>query len=51
MAAKYLRRQNWWIRFYHPHSGELVRASLDTHDEARAEPLRQRVKLESHSAF
>jgi hypothetical protein len=30
MAAKYLRRQTWWIRFYHPHSGELVRASLDT---------------------
>jgi len=47
MAAKYLRRQTWWIRFYHPHSGELVRASLDTHDEARAELLRQRVELET----
>jgi hypothetical protein len=47
MAAKYLRRQIWWIRFYHPHSGELIRASLDTHDEARAELLRQRVELET----
>ncbi len=47
VAAKYLRRQTWRIRFYHPHSGELIRASLDTHDEARAELLRQRVALET----
>jgi hypothetical protein len=47
MAAKYLRRQTWWIRFYHPHSGELIRASLETWDEARAELLRQRVELET----
>ena len=47
MAAKYLRRQTWWVRFYHPITRELVRVSLETHDEARAELLRQRVELES----
>ena len=47
MAAKYLRRQTWWVRFYHPITRELIRVSLETHDEARAELLRQRVELES----
>jgi len=47
MAAKYLRRQTWWVRFYHPLTRELIRASLGTHDEARAELLRQRVELEA----
>lgn len=46
MAAKYLRKQTWWLRFYHPRSNELVRESLGISDEARAELLRKRVELE-----
>ncbi|XHR27565.1 MAG: hypothetical protein ACFUZC_16665 [Chthoniobacteraceae bacterium] len=46
MAAKYLRKQTWWVRFYDPRNRELVRESLGTADEARAELLRQRVELE-----
>jgi hypothetical protein len=47
MAAKYLRKQTWWLRFYHPLTRGLVRESLGTADEARAELLRQRVELEA----
>ena len=47
MAAKYLRKNTWWIRFYHPRTGALMRASLETQDVARAELLRQRVELEA----
>ena len=47
MAAKYQRRLTWWVRFYHPRNGQLIRASLDTHDEAKAELLRQRIELET----
>jgi hypothetical protein len=42
MAAKYLRKNIWWVRFHHPHTGALLRASLETQDVARAELLRQR---------
>jgi len=45
MAAKYLRRQTWWARFYHPRTGELIRGSLETSDEARAELLRRHIEL------
>ncbi|MEO6054764.1 MAG: hypothetical protein ABIP97_12190 [Chthoniobacterales bacterium] len=47
MAAIYQRRHTWWIRFYHPRTGKLVRESLGTPDSARAELLRQRVELEA----
>ena len=47
MAAIYLRKQTWWLRFYDPRTRELVRESLGTSDEARAELLRQRVELEA----
>lgn len=47
MAAIYQRRQTWWIRFYHPVTGKLIRESLGTGDSARAELLRQRVELEA----
>jgi hypothetical protein len=47
MAAKYLRRQTWWVRFYHPRTGALMRASVETQDSARAELLRQRVEWEA----
>ena len=47
MAAIYLRRQKWWVRFYDPRTGELVRESLGTSDQARAELLCRRVELET----
>jgi Phage integrase family len=47
MAAIYQRRQKWWVRFYHPLTGELIRESLGTSDEARAELLRQRIEFET----
>ena len=47
MAAKFIRRQKWWIRFYHPLTGDLIRESLGTSDDAKAELLRQRLELES----
>lgn len=47
MAAKYLRKNTWWLRFYHPRTGALIRASLETQDVARAELLRQRLELEA----
>jgi hypothetical protein len=46
MASKFLRRQKWWIKFHHPMTGQRIRESLDTDDEARAELLRQRLDLE-----
>ena len=46
MASKYLRRSIWWIQFYHPLTRALIRESLDTHDEARAELIRERVDHE-----
>lgn len=45
MAAKYLRRQTWWVRFYYPLTGGLVRDRLETHDEAQAELLRLTIEL------
>lgn len=47
MAAKFLRRRTWWVRFYDPRTGALMRGSLETHDEARAELLRERIELEA----
>jgi integrase len=47
MAARFLRKQTWWVRFYNPRTGALMRASLETHDEARAELLRERIELEA----
>jgi integrase len=46
MASKFQRRQKWWIKFRHPVTGQRIRESLDTADEARAELLRQRLDLE-----
>lgn len=46
MASKFQRRQQWWVKFRDPRTGELVRESLETTDEARAELLRQRLDLE-----
>jgi integrase len=46
MASKYLRRSLWWIQFYHPVTRALIRESLDTTDEARAELLRERLDHE-----
>ena len=46
MASKFLRRQKWWIKFRHPLTGQRIRESLETGDEARAELLRQRLDLE-----
>jgi integrase len=46
MASKYQRRQQWWAKFRHPATGTLIRESLETADEARAELLRQRLDLE-----
>ena len=46
MASKYQRRQQWWTKFRHPVTGTLIRESLETTDEARAELLRQRLDLE-----
>lgn len=46
MASKYLRRSHWWIQFYHPVTRALIRESLDTSDEARAELLRERLDHE-----
>ncbi len=46
MASKFQRRQKWWIKFRHPVTGQRIRESLDTGDEARAELLRQRLDLE-----
>ncbi len=46
MASKYLRRSTWWIQFYHPVTRALIRESLDTADEAKAELLRERIDHE-----
>jgi len=46
MASKYLRRSIWWIQFYHPVTRALIRESLDTADEYRAELIRERVDHE-----
>ena len=46
MASKYLRRSLWWIQFSHPVTRALIRESLDTTDEARAELLRERLDHE-----
>jgi len=46
VASIYQRRLTWWVEFYHPLTGKPTRESLDTHDRARAELLRQRVELE-----
>ncbi len=49
MAAIFLRRNVWWVRFYHPKTRILVRESLATSDHARAELLRE--KIEHHVAL
>ena len=46
MASKFLRRQTWWIKFRHPATGQSIRESLETQNEARAELLRARLDLE-----
>ncbi len=46
MASKYQCRQQWWVKFRDPRTGTLIRESLETTDEARAELLRQRLDLE-----
>jgi hypothetical protein len=46
MASKFQRRQTWWVKFHHPVTGVRIRESLETHDPARAELLRQRIELE-----
>jgi hypothetical protein len=46
MASKFLRRQQWWVKFRHPVTGCAVREILDTSNEARAEILRERLDLE-----
>jgi len=46
MATINLRRQTWWIQFYHPITRKLVRESLGTPDQARADLLRQRIEPE-----
>ncbi|MDR3405866.1 MAG: tyrosine-type recombinase/integrase [Chthoniobacter sp.] len=48
MASIYQRRHTWWVQFYHPRSGRLTRGSLETHDKARAELLRQKIEIEVH---
>lgn len=47
MASIFQRRNTWWVKFRHPATGLRIRESLETHDQARAELLRQRVELES----
>ena len=47
MASKYSRRNVWWVKFRHPATGEVVRESLETTEEPRAELLRERVELEA----
>ena len=39
MASIFLRRNQWWIKIRHPGTGELMRESLQTHDQARAKIL------------
>jgi hypothetical protein len=46
MASKFKRGCTWWIKFTHPDTKQRVRQSLETHDEARAELLRERIELE-----
>jgi|GEM_PF-773523 len=46
MASKFLRHRTWWVKFYHPVTGARIRESLETHDPARAELLRQCIELE-----
>ena len=46
MASKFVRGAKWWIKCRHPATGQLIRESLKTADEARAELLRQRITLE-----
>ena len=46
MASKFVRGAKWWIKCRHPATGQLIRESLETSDEARAELLRQRITLE-----
>lgn len=46
MASIYLRRSNWWIQFYHPHTRALIRESLGTTDPARAKLLQERIEHE-----
>ena len=46
MASKFMRRRMWWVKFHHPVTGVRIRESLETHDPARAELLRQRIECE-----
>lgn len=50
MASIYYRGQapngTWWLQFYHPQTGALLRQSLETSDHCRAELLRERAQLE-----
>jgi hypothetical protein len=50
MASIYYRGRPpagcWWLQFYHPVTGELMRFTLATGDRFAAELIRQRVELE-----
>lgn len=46
MASKFRRKQKWWIKLRHPLDGRIVRESLETHDEVRAELLRASIELQ-----
>ena len=47
MASKFLRKQKWWIKLRHPITGSIIRESLETHDEVRAEMLRASIELQA----
>jgi len=47
MAAIYQRNNKWWIKLTHPQTGEKIRQSLGTQDEARAQLLCRRAELEA----
>jgi integrase len=47
MASKFLRKQKWWIKLRHPITGSIIRESLETHDEVRAELLRASIELQA----
>ena len=50
MASIYFRGKSpagsWWLQFYHPESGELLRFSLGSGDGAYADLVRRRVEIE-----
>jgi hypothetical protein len=49
MASLFQRYHKWWIKLRRPDTGQIIRESLETHDRARAELLRERLEL--HAAL